>query len=198
MPRQKKVKTSDSPNSLGTATTETYSGPVPTPEQIEAYLKSKAQNDLANDKAVASVPVQDLASILGQGIQQAIEQARPQKKNPFNRKVNTPWMPKDGKPKLKLKRKMYQHGLLIDPDKCTNEEIDLLNKIRPGLYCDNFIRVIRRRDKGVNIEWPIKTPDQRQRLSTQYGLRNLVEVLQRCIEEANNPKKSDFDLDTED
>jgi hypothetical protein len=121
----------------------------------------------------------------------------PTKKNIFDRKNGSPWAPPDGVPKLKLKRKMYQHGILIDDAFLTNEEIALANQIRPGSYCDGHVRVIRRRDKGIDIDWPVRNSQQRLKLVNQFGLRNFSEVLQRCITEAAKPKRSEFDLDQE-
>lgn len=127
---------------------------------------------------------------LADALVQAINAAKPpEKKNPFNRKKGTPWTPKDGSAKLKLKRKMYQHGLLIDDEKIDNEEIALMNKVRPGLYLDGHVKVIRRRDRGIDIDYAVKTASQRLRLVNQFGIRNLKELLAQCIEEAANPKK---------
>lgn len=143
-------------------------------------------------KAEPSVGASELASALVA----AINAAKPvEKKNAFNRKVLTPWTPKDGSPKLKSKRKIYQHGLLVDPDKLDNEEIDLYNQIRPGTFLDGYVKVIRRRDKGIDIDYPVKTASQRLRLVNQFGIRNLKELLARCIEEAANPPKIIEDVD---
>lgn len=133
------------------------------------------------------------AAALAQAIREAIEASKPAaKKNQFQRKIGTPWTPKTGK-KLKLKRKMFQHGLPLSEEWLSNEEIDLLNKIRPGKYGDGFIVVFRRRDRGVDIEYPIKTASQRLRLVNQFGIRNLSELCKFCITEAEKPKAPEFD-----
>ena len=125
---------------------------------------------------------------------QAINSTKPiEKKNPFNRKVNTPWTPKDGAKKIKLKRKMHQHGRLINEDVLSNAEVDLCNKVRPGRYLDNYVTIYRRRDRGIDIDYPTKTASQRLRLVNQFGIRNLSELLQACIDEALTPKKPEFD-----
>jgi hypothetical protein len=111
------------------------------------------------------------------------------KKTAVDRKPNTPWTPKDGSAKLKLRRKMHQHGMMIDPDLITNEEIELLNKLKTGSFLDGYVRVYRRRDKGIDIDYPIKTASQRLRLVNQFGIRNFKELLERCIAEAENPAK---------
>lgn len=130
------------------------------------------------------------ASELAQALVQAIELTKPAvKKTAVNRKPITPWTPKDGSPKLKLKRKFYQHSMLIDPDYLTNEEIASFNDLRTGTFLDGFVKVTRRRDKGIDITYPIKTAAQRLRLVNQFGIRNLKELLDRCIEEAKHPKQ---------
>lgn len=127
-------------------------------------------------------------SELAKALVAAIEVAKPvQKKTPFNRKKGTPWTPKDGSPKLKLKRKTYHHGLEVE-NKLSNEEIALLNKIKPGSYCDGWVKVVRRKDKGINIDYPIKTSSQRLKLVNQFGIRNFEELLRRIIEEQTNPE----------
>ena len=126
---------------------------------------------------------------LAEALVLAIESTRPQKKNAFNRKISTPWTPKDGSPKLKLKRKCSQHGLPIDEEVTDNEEIALWNQLRPGVFLDGAVRVNRRKDRGLDLDYPMKTASQRLKLVNQFGIRSLKELLARCIEEANNPRK---------
>jgi hypothetical protein len=121
---------------------------------------------------------------------QAIQITKPiEKKTIANRKPGSPWDPKDGSKKLKLKRKMYQHGIMIDPDFHTNEDIELLNKLRPGRYMDGYVKVYKRKDQGIDIDYPIKTASQRLRLVNQFGIRSLADLVSRCIEEAAHPEK---------
>lgn len=135
-------------------------------------------------------------SELAAALVQAINSTKPvEKKNPFTRKVNTPWTPKDGSKKLKLKRAMYQHGRLIDEAKLSNQEIDLCNKVRTGRFLDNYVTIYRRKDRGIDIDYATKTASQKLRLVNQFGVRNLSELLQMCIDEALAPKKSDYDQD---
>lgn len=115
------------------------------------------------------------------------------KKTQFNKPSVTAWTPKDGSPQHRLKRKSYHHGMLIgDPTepetRMTNEEIDLFNKIKPGTYCNGFVKVIRRRDKGIDIDYPVRTASQRLRLVNDFGIRSFAELLQRCVDEAARPK----------
>ena len=125
----------------------------------------------------------------------AIEATKPQqKKTVTTRKRQTPWTPQEGEPQLKLKRKMYHHGLLIG-SRISNEEIALLNKVRPGLYCDGHVVVRRRKDKGVDIDYPIRTAAQKLKLVNMFGIRNFKELLEYIVREAEAPKKPEFDAE---
>jgi hypothetical protein len=139
--------------------------------------------------ALATV-VPDPSAALVAALVQAINATKPvEKKNAMNRKAITPWTPKDGSPKLKFKRKTYQHGLPVDPDYCTNVTIELWNKLRPGVFMDGWVKVTRRRDRGIDITYPVKTASQRLKLVNQYGIRHIDDLLERCIVEADNPAK---------
>ena len=143
-------------------------------------------------KAEASVGTSELAAALVQ----AINAAKPVEKKTFaTRKPKTPWTPKDGSPKTKLKRNAFQHGMEIDEDKLSNDEIALFNKLRPGRFLDGLVTVTRRRDRGIDISYPVKTAAQRLKLVNLFGIRNLAELLAMCINEAQNPKPQAEDLD---
>ena len=150
------------------------------------------------DAAVPATVTPNQTEALIAALVAAIQQTKPvEKKTAANRKAVTPWTPKDGSPKLKLKRKCYQHGMPIDGDMITNKEVELLNQLKPGRFLDNWVKVTRRRDRGIDITYPIRTSSQRLKLVNAYGIRNFGELLERCIEEANNPSKYAV-TDTED
>lgn len=134
----------------------------------------------------ASINAQELAQALTAAM---IAAKGPEKKTAVNRKVNNPWTPKDGSAKLKLKRKAHQHGILLDEDMMDNEEITLWNRLRPGVFLEGHVRVTKRRDQGINIDYPVKTASQRLKLVNMFGIRNLKELLARCIDERGNPKQ---------
>jgi hypothetical protein len=145
-------------------------------------------------KKATETPVEDSkttsAQDLVQALVQAIQLTKPaEKKNAINRKPGDPWQPKDGSKKLKLKRKIYQHGIPIDPDLCDNETIDALNRLRPGRYMEGFVKVYKRKDQGIEIEYPIKTASQKIKLVSTYGVRSLKDFCDRCIAEHNDPAK---------
>ena len=140
----------------------------------------------------SSVGTSELAAALVQ----AINATKPIEKKTFaTRKPKTPWTSKDGSPKVALKRKAYQHGMAVDDEKLSNDEITLFNKLRPGRFLDGIVTVTRRRDRGIDISYPVKTAAQRLKLVNLFGIRNLAELLAMCVNEAQNPKKEIEELD---
>lgn len=162
-----------------------------TPEQTAV----PAPTAEAPKTAVSSEAAKELAAALVQ----AIELTRPTpKKNPFNRKVGTPWTPKDGSAKIKLRRKVFQHGMPVENDITTNEDITLMNRLRPGTFLDGHVRVLRRKDRGLDIDYPIRTAAQRLKLSSNFGITSFRALLERLVEEGENPqlyKVDDVDQD---
>jgi hypothetical protein len=132
--------------------------------------KAKAPTEVtatdSQGNQVTLTPTQELV----QALVQAISLTKPTEKKNFNtRKPGDPWQPKDGSKKHKLLRKMHQHGIIIDPDTIVNEEIDLLNKIKPGLYLNGWVKVYKRKDQGIDIDYPVKTSSQRMKLNS-FGI----------------------------
>lgn len=136
------------------------------------------------------------ASELAAALIQAINVTKPVEKKTFaNRKSKTPWTPKDGSPKAKLKRNAYQHGMEVDEGKLSNEEINLFNKLRPGRFMDGIVTVTRRKDRGIDISYPVKTASQRLKLINLFGIRNLADLLAYCVNESANPPKEVEDFE---
>lgn len=163
--------------------TDQVEGFALTPEEIEAV---KAMRTSKTTGVVdQSVGIKELA----QALIIAIESTRPpQKKNPFNRKKLTPWMPKDGSPKPKLKRAWFQHGMELDQARLYPEEVELLNLVKPGRYVGGLVVVTKRKDRGYDISWPVRTASQRLRVINEAG-STFPAILQRCIDEHNNPAR---------
>lgn len=163
-------------------------------ELIALRALREAKNSIpAEEKPKADVPTgkafTDAQQALADAFVQAIERTKPPtKKTVLDYKPRTPWTPKDGSPKLKMKRRFFHHGLLLEHN-VSNEEISLLNQVKPGVYCDGFVRVVLRRDRGIDIDYPVKTASQRLRLVNQFGIRSFTELLQRIIDERANPTK---------
>jgi hypothetical protein len=168
------------------------------PRADKSLLKQQEQKPVEAPVATkpVDIPISMGASELAKALIDAIQITKPvEKKNPFNRKVNTPWTPKDGSAKLKFKRRMFQHGIMLDEDFLTNEQIALGNKLKPGSYLDGHVRVTKRRDKGIDVSYPMKTAAQRLRLVNQFGIRDFTELLARIVDEQNNPKVVNEDED---
>lgn len=128
---------------------------------------------------------------------QAIQLTKPvEKRNAINRKPGSPWDPKDGSKKPKLKRKMYQHGILMDAEILSVEEIELCNKLKVGRFFGDWVKVYRRKDHGIDIDYPVKTNAQRIKSAGLFR-GDLAVLLRGCIEEAARPKPVE-NLDDED
>lgn len=84
---------------------------------------------------------------------------------------------------------MYQHGIELLPEQLYAEEIDLLNKIKAGSYCQGFVKVIKRKDRSLDIDYPVRTASQRLKLVNDFGIRDFKELLNRIIAEAADPNK---------
>lgn len=159
-----------------------------TEEEIAA-LEAFRQGVKASDVPVAVAGVTDAQQALADAFVSAIERTRPpEKKTVATRKEKTPWTPPDGTPKLKMRRKFFQHGMGIE-EKVDNETIALLNQIKPGSYCEGYVRVTLRKDRGIDITYPVRTASQRLKLVNSFGIRTFAELLQRVIDEKNNPTK---------
>lgn len=135
---------------------------------------------------------------LAKAFTEALKTIKPiEKKTVATRRKGTAWTPKDGAPKLKMRRKMFHHGVELTT-KISNEEIELLNKVKPGSYCEGWVRVILRKDKGIDIDYPVKTSSQRLKLPNQFSITSFSSLLRRLIDEAANPasyrKPEDEDL----
>lgn len=155
-------------------------------------MAKKTETQTDSPVAAPGVSTSELAAALVQ----AINMAKPVEKKTFaTYKAKTPWTPKDGSPKPKLKRAAFQHGMEIDEDKLSPQEIELFNKLRPGRFLNGFVTVTRRRDRGIDISYPVKTAAQRLKLVNMFGVRNLSELMEMCVNEAQNPKKEVEELD---
>lgn len=116
---------------------------------------------------------------------QAISITKPvEKKTIANRKPGDPWQPTDGSKKLKLKRKMYEHGILMDPDYLSNDDIDVLNKVKVGRFLNGQLIIAKRKDGGINIDFPHKTASQRLRFLSQFRITSLKDICDLAIKEA--------------
>ena len=194
MARAKKVTAAKAvePAETITGITEsiTASGFQLSPEEMSAILKLReAQSQsLLNSSGGGdrTAAINDIAQALITAINST---KAPEKKTPFNRKKGDPWQPKPGQVKPKLKRTFMQHCVELNPAQLFVEEIELLNQIKPGAYCGGYLRVNKRKDRSYDIDYPIRTASQRMKLSNQFQITSLRSMLQRIIDEQNDPAR---------
>lgn len=179
-------------------TTDTPSNPIAdqpatqgiqlTPEELAAIMAARNQTtrtDLSGVPA-SNVNVKDLVDALVT----AITLTKPiEKKTPFNRKRNNPYYPKDGSPRLKLKKRFMQHGIELDEEHLYNEDIEGLNKIKTGIYCSGHVRVIKRKDGAIDIDYPVRTSAQRLKLVNTFGITSFGALIKRINDERADPTK---------
>lgn len=127
-----------------------------------------------------SVGVNDLAAALVQAIN--LTKPKAKKAPGVDYDPKNPWSPKPGEPRAKMKRKAYIHGI-AQGDQWPNSTIELFNQIRPGTYINGLVKITRRRDKGINLDWAFKSPEQRLRLLMAGGFTSLDQILQACLTE---------------
>jgi hypothetical protein len=158
-------------------------------EEEHAALQALREGAKAADAVAKTEGVTDAQQALADAFVSAIERTRPaEKKTVATRKKQTPWTPAPGEPQVKMKRVFYQHGIPLAGN-VNNKTITLLNQVRPGHYCDGNVRVTLRKDRGIDISYPIRTASQRLKLVNGYGIRSFDELLQRIIDEKANPSK---------
>lgn len=154
-----------------------------------AALQAMREGVKATDAPAAASSNSSAHKELADAFVEAIERTKPPVKITIaNRKPKTAWTPPEGVARVKMKRRFFHHGVLID-EKVHNEEIELLNQVKPGHYCDGYIRVTLRKDRGIDVDYPVRTASQRLRLINQYGIRSFSELLRRIIDEKSNPTK---------
>jgi hypothetical protein len=157
---------------------------------------------MANEqKAPSHDPAQEpvTAGQLG-ALVESIKAMTPPKKVRFNEfKSRSPFRtaiegaePTIGRRKAKkLLRNCYQNGHRINPALVADEEIQLLNGLKAGVFIDKIVRV--RIDVGSSgspdklfIEYANKTHDQRIQVAEHW--RSFVALLRLCTEEAKTRK----------
>lgn len=152
-----------------------------------------AKKDPAVEQAEQTVGVSDLAAALVHAINLTKPKAKKQPGVDYDPK--NPWAPKLGEARSKLKRKAFIHGI-AQGDQWANSTIDLFNQIRPGTYVNGLVKITRRRDKGINLDWAFKSPEQRLRVLMAGGFTHIDQLLQACLTEAKTkaltPETDDF------
>ena len=157
-----------------------------TPEEMAAVLAARTQT--VAPAAIAPSGSVDIAA-LTQALVNAINSTRDVKVKPYQRKKRNPYYPTDGSPRLTLRRKCLQHGIEFDAEQLYNEDIDALNKIKPGRYCGGHVRVIKRKDGAIDIDYPVRTSSDKLKLLSTFGITSITALLQRILAEKADPVK---------
>ena len=117
-------------------------------------------------------------------------EAGPTPQIPFAQaKFCTPWNP-SGKPyRDTLQRKTFVNDFQIREITHSEEEIRLLNQVRPGRY-NNRKWLVREEDSGevghsIHLYFPNRTQAQRIELTAEHKGRGLVGLLERIVAEQN-------------
>lgn len=163
------------------------------PKEIQAILSAREQlaaPKVTKDNGADSSGKYGLNE-LADALMQALNAVKPtEKKSIMTRKKINPWTPKDGSPKImEFRRAMFHHGIPIEPKFTHNEACLLLDKIRPGTYCDKLVKVKKRKDGGLDIDYLIRTNSQRLKVLPYTGGKGFTGLLERIIAERADPKK---------
>jgi len=151
--------------------------------------------DREDDSAAPSLAQQmaSVAELIGKGVSQGINEAST-KYGPIRQVPITQYHPKtplnpqglkeDQRPQLT--RRYFQNGFAMLPDRLTDEQRVLLNKLRPGTYLDRRIDVRERYPEGggqniVDISYNNLTIEQR--LEMKSVVKNLTDMLQQIVAE---------------
>jgi hypothetical protein len=113
-------------------------------------------------------------------------------------KVKTPWNPSGELRKVKLKhKKFYQNGAEVNTDLMTDDEIALVNQLKPGRYNKRKWEVVKRKDKSLDVRYPNKTLQQRWQLKAEAS--NFSAIIQKILleqeEQAARKKRGEADPD---
>ena len=151
-----------------------------TTEEREAILALRA-----NKPTSPGVTYNDMAALI-----EAMRAGQPKPKvHAYQRKKICKNCKQEHKNNTNLKRVWFQHGA-FELTKLTfcNDVIELMNQVKPGRYVNGLVRVIKRKDRAYDITWPVATIAQRMRVINDAG-DTFAKILQRCIDEANDPKR---------
>lgn len=136
--------------------------------------------------ALNSEDVQGLA----QAIRTAVEETAPQKQVHISRYIaQTPWNPTGTRVRPELRGRFFQNGRLIQDDRLTADEINKLNKLKPGRYFDRKVEVLERSENGdVTVEIRYSNKSMEQRMEMKNLARNLNELLDGILAETKPEK----------
>ena len=162
-----------------------------TPEELEVLNAFRARRD----NPAPSAPPAGINDLV-QAFVSAINQTKPvDKAKPYQRKKICKRCGQDHRENIRLKRTWFQHGgIELRPELFCNVTLELLNRVKPGVYLNGLVQVRKRKDRAYDITWAVRTNAQRLRVideaSRRTGLGQTFEaILTACIDEFNDPKR---------
>lgn len=139
-----------------------------TDEQIEQVDEDSPKR---GRKAKADeVSSDDIKSLVKSVAQIADNQPKFRKLGIHETKFPTPWNPTGERRTLKMKpAAFFQNGARVNVAMLSDEEITLINQLKPGLYNKKKWQVVRKRDKSLHLHYPNATLEHRFDLNIQAG-----------------------------
>lgn len=117
---------------------------------------------------------------------QALADSAPVRRVPFAKfKTRSPFNP-TGK-RRKLSRRCYQNGYPMNIKTLHSKEIELLERLQPGKYINGMVGISVQENGGntdLHIAYKNKNIDDRMANKSEW--RNLEQLLQRCVDEAES------------
>lgn len=146
---------------------------------------------MANQTPQQNEPKVDTVSVeqLGQSIADAIRAGQPKQKKTYSEVVLKTKNNPTGSRSRKINQPTFVNGYevnLSDP-LCvfSDEELSLLNKVRPGRFVKGMVSVFERdlgaAGKELHVQWDNSLVDRRMALKSEC--RNLTEILKTCLDE---------------
>lgn len=137
----------------------------------------------------SSVNVRELAVAL----KEAIQETAPVVQEHISRyRGATPFNPSGAQEheRPQLRGTFLQNGSKMSMPFLSDNEINLLNQLKPGRFIGRKVEVVERVENGeVTVEIRYSNGTNEQRLEMKNEVRNLAELLERCIAEAGKPAK---------
>lgn len=115
-------------------------------------------------------------------VRSVIDAVKPPKVSIADFKPVTAFNP-TGARRRRLKRTVYQNGARMNPALLTDKEIALLDKVKPGRYCEGLVTVHEVQRGGnteVHLAYANKTLEDRMALKNVA--RNLQDMLEQCCQ----------------
>jgi hypothetical protein len=113
---------------------------------------------------------------------QALADNQPRRQKRYHEIVHTtPWW--DGtSTRSVLTREFYQNGNLVNDVVLSNDEIDLINQLKPGVYAKNKFRVTKQPGGGIGLWYDNKSLKQRFDIARLAGEgEGLTGILQKVV-----------------